>query len=145
MEMMIREKLHYKSLMLEMFSPCFTVDEDIIKKYQNEFPQIGSEDLIHQGLECGRSISETKGHDQKLIVAIMCVESYFRDIIRMDPNLVIPGTKIQLGEKMSTMELIQKLINNGNWKLIFDCDVIKCSKFDAEVPLSIFFLDKKNR
>jgi len=38
---MIREKLHYKSQMLEMFSPCFTVDEDIIKKYQNEFPQIG--------------------------------------------------------------------------------------------------------
>ena len=64
MEMMIREKLHYKSQMLEMFSPSFTVDEDIIKKYQNEFSQIGVEYFIHQGLECGRSISETKGLDQ---------------------------------------------------------------------------------
>ena len=52
----------------------------------------------------------------------------------MDPNLVIPRMKIQLGEKMSTMELIKKLINNMNWKLILDCDVIKCSKFNAEVP-----------
>ena len=48
----------------------------------------------------------------------------------MNPNLVILETKIQLGEKMSTM----KLINNMNWKLILDCDVVKCSKFNAEVP-----------
>ena len=64
----------------------------------------------------------------------MCVEIHFRDIILMNPNLVIPKTKIQLGEKMSTMELIQKLINNRNWKLILDCDVNKCSKVDAEAP-----------
>ena len=132
MEMMIREKLHYKSHMLEMFSPCFTVDEDIIKKYQNEFLQIGSEYFIHQALECGRSISETKGHDQKLIVAIMCAKSYFRDISLMNPNLMIPRAKIQLGEKLSTM----KLINNKNWKLILDGEVIKFSEVNAE--------DKKN-
>ena len=64
----------------------------------------------------------------------MCAKSCFRDIIRMDPNLVIPKTKIQLGEKMSNMELIQKLINNGNWKIILDCDVTKCSKVDAKAP-----------
>ena len=52
----------------------------------------------------------------------------------MNLNLVIPRTKIQLGEKMSTMELIQKLINKKNWKLTLDCDVIKFSKFDVEVP-----------
>ena len=117
-----------------MLNPCFTIDEDIVKKYQNEFLQIGSEDLIHQGLECGRSISETKGHDQKLIVAIMCAESYFRDIILMNPNLMIPRAKIQLGEKWSTMKLIKKIINNRNWKLILDGEVIKCSKVNAEVP-----------
>ena len=64
----------------------------------------------------------------------MCAESCFRDIILMDPNLVIPRMKIQLGEKMSTMEVIQKLINNENWKLILDCDVIKCFKVDAKAP-----------
>ena len=64
----------------------------------------------------------------------MCVEIYFMDIILMNPNLVIPRTKIQLGEKMSTMELIQKLINNKNWKLVLDYDVIKCSKFDVGAP-----------
>ena len=64
----------------------------------------------------------------------MCAESYFRDIICMDQNLVIARTKIQLGEKMSTIELIQKLINNRNWKLILNCDVIKCLKVNAKVP-----------
>ena len=64
----------------------------------------------------------------------MCVECCFRDIIVMNLNLVIPKTKIQLVEKMSTMKLIKNLINNRNWKLILDCDVIKCLKFYVEVP-----------
>ena len=60
------------------------------------------------------SISEAKGYDQKIIVAIMCVKIYFTDIILMNPNSVIPTTKIQLGEKMSTMKLIKNFINNKN-------------------------------
>ena len=64
----------------------------------------------------------------------MCVESHFMDIILINLNLVIPRTKIQLGEKMSTMKLIKKLINDMNWKLVLDCDVIKFSKFNAEAP-----------
>ena len=133
-EMMITEKLQYKIQMLEMLIPGFTIDEDIIKEDQNEVLQVGPKYFIHQCLERGRGICEAKWHDQKFIMAIMCAESCFRDIIRMDLNLVIPKTKIQLGEKMSTMELIQKLINNKNWKLILDCDGIKCSKVNVEVP-----------
>ena len=64
----------------------------------------------------------------------MCAEIHFRNIILTNLNLVIPRTKIQLGEKMSTMKLIKKIINNGNWKLILDCDVIKCLKVNAEAP-----------
>ena len=60
--------------MLEMLTPCFTLDEDIIKEDHNEVSQVGMKYLIHQCLECGRSIHESKGHEQKLIVAIMCVE-----------------------------------------------------------------------
>ena len=120
--------------MLELLSPYFTINENIIKEYQNEFSQVGPKYFIHQCLECGRGICEAKWHDQKFIVAIMCVESCFRDIILMNPNLVISKTNIQLEEKISTMELIQKLINNRNWKLILDCYVIKCSKVDVEAP-----------
>ena len=98
-EMMITKKLQYKIQMLEMLSPCFTIDEDIIKEDQNEVSQVGPKYFINQFLENGRRICESKWHDQKFIVAIMCVESCFRDIICMDPNLVIPITKIHLGEK----------------------------------------------
>ena len=129
-EMMITEKLQYKIQMLEMLNPGFTIDEDIIKEDQNEVSQVGTEYFIHQFLECGRSIHEAKWNDQKFRVAIMCVERCFRDIILMNLNLVIPRTKIQLGEKMSTMELI----NNRNGKLILDCDVIKCLKLVAKAP-----------
>ena len=64
----------------------------------------------------------------------MCVKIHFRDIILMNLKFLIPRTKIQLGEKMSTMKLIKNLINNMNWKLILDCDVIKCSKVYVEAP-----------
>ena len=133
-EMMITEKLQYKIHMLEMLSLGFTIHEDIIKEDQNEVSQVGPKYFIHQFLECGRGICEAKWHDQKFIMAIMYAESCFRDVTLLNPNLVIPRMKIQLGEKMSTMKLIQKPINNRNWKLILDCDVIKCSKFDAKAP-----------
>ena len=97
--MLIIEKLQYKIQMLEMLSPGFTIDEDIIKEDQNEFSQVGPKYFIHQCLEHGRGICESKWHDQKFIMAIVFVEICSMDIICMDPNLVIPRTKIQLGEK----------------------------------------------
>ena len=130
----ITEKLQYKIQMLEMLNPCFTIYEDIIKEDHNEVLQVGTKYFIHQCLECGRRICEAKGNDKKFVVAIKCAESCFRDIILMNLNLVITRTNIQLGEKMSTMKLIKQLINNKNWKLIFDCDVIKSSKVNVEAP-----------
>ena len=120
--------------MLEMLNPCFTIDKDIIKEDQNEVSQVGTKYFIHQCLECGRRISEAKGNDKKIIVSITCAKICFRDIILINPNLVIPRKEIQLGEKMNTMKLIKKLINNMNWKLLLDCDVIKCSKVDVKAP-----------
>ena len=116
--------------MLDMLIPCFTIDEDIVKEYHNEVVQVGPEYSIHQCLECGSSIHESKWNDQKIILPFMRLEYCFRDIILMNLNLVIPRTKIQIVEKVSTT----KLINNRNWKLILDCDVIKCSKVNAEAP-----------
>ena len=94
MEMMITKKLHCRIQILEMLNPCFTIDVDIIKEYQNEVSQVGPKYFIHQCLECGRRICEAKWHDQKFIMAIMCAESCFRDIILLNPNLLIPRTKI---------------------------------------------------
>ena len=128
MEMMITKTLQYKIHMLDMLSPCFTIDEDIIKEDQNEVSQEGPKYFIDQCLECGRIICEAKWNDQKLIVAIMYVKSCFRYIILMNLNLLIPRMKIQLGEKMSTM----KLIKNKNLKLFLDCVVINCLKFNVE-------------
>ena len=94
-----------------------------------KFRKYGRNILFINAWNVEGAISEVKGHDQKLVVAIMCAEIHFRDIILMNPNLVIPKTKIQLGEKMSTM----KLINNRNCKLIHYCDVIKCLKVNVDV------------
>ena len=78
-----------------MLNPCFAIDEDIIKEDQNEVPQEGPKYYIHQFLECGRRISDAKGHDQKLIVSIICAKIRFRDVVLMNLNLVIPRMEIQ--------------------------------------------------
>ena len=72
--------------MLEMFIPCFTIDDDIIKEDQNEVPQVEPKYFIHQCLEYGRSISEAKGHDQKLIVAIMCAPCVWKSILEISSS-----------------------------------------------------------
>ena len=74
-KMMITEKLQYKIQMLEMLGPSFTIDEDIIKEEHNKVLQVGLKYFIYQCLEHGRGICEAKWHDQKFIMAIMCVES----------------------------------------------------------------------
>ena len=50
--------------MLDIFSACFTIDEDTIKEDHNEIPRVGLEYVIHQFLECGRRICEEKWHEK---------------------------------------------------------------------------------
>ena len=94
--------------------PCFNINENsLMKEYHNKVPQVGTKYFIHQCQECGRIISEVYRHDENIIVATMCGEIHFRDIMLVKLNLAIPRTKIQLGEKMSTMNLIKNVIKNS--------------------------------
>jgi hypothetical protein len=58
---------------------------------------------------------------------------------------VVAGTEVELGEVFGAMQLIQKLINDGDGEGILDGDGVQGVIVDAETPRPIGFLDKEDR
>lgn len=76
-----------------MLLPSSTVNEDV-EEDNHKLSQELSKDIIHQALEC-RSIGQSKRHDQKLIVVVMCIEYGLRNVFFRHPYLKISRANIQ--------------------------------------------------
>ena len=68
--------------------------------------------FFRETLEGGRYIAKAKGNHQELLMAFVSVKNSFRNIHLLHANLVIIQVKIESGESLSTLELIQIVINN---------------------------------
>ena len=75
------------------------VDQDVIKVDNDTDIKKVFQQFIDIALEHHRHISESKWHDQVLIVAVSGVKCHLPFIPSTDPNAVISVTKIQLCEK----------------------------------------------
>ena len=75
--------------MLCMVCLILQVNQDIIDKHNHELIELGHEYQIHQVHEVGKSIRQSKRHDQILIQTIPSEESYFRYIFWPDVNLML--------------------------------------------------------
>ena len=75
--------------MNKMNIQILAIHQDVIKKDQNKSSEERLLNLIHEGLECGRSIGETERHHQELIMPLMSSESCLLYIIFLHPNLMI--------------------------------------------------------
>ena len=143
--MMNAHLLQYSPHMLQMLCPCRTEDQNVIKKYKHETTDIGLQNIIHKGLEGGRCVGETEGHDEELEMTAMRPERGLGNVVRVHAHLVIPATKIDLGEETSTLQLVKEFINHRNRKLVLDGAVVKSAKVDAEVPTAILLVDEEHR
>lgn len=74
--------------MLEVFLPGSAVDQYVIEKYEDKFPQDLLKDLVHQTLESAGSVGETKWHHEVLIVTRVCLEVGLMNVIRLHTELV---------------------------------------------------------
>lgn len=57
-----------------------TINENVIKENQNEFPKEGSKNIIHEGLKSGWSVCKAKGHYLEFVMSVMGSESCLRNI-----------------------------------------------------------------
>ena len=86
---MLAEKLQEQIYMLKRCRPSATIDEDVIEEDKDKFSEIWFEEVIHKALKSRGGITETKWHDQELIMAFMSSESRIGNVAFLHANLVV--------------------------------------------------------
>jgi hypothetical protein len=94
--LMISQTLKDNSEVFDMFFLVFGVDEDIIDKDDYEFVELRHKHEVHEVHELGWGIRETKRHYQELVKTITSGESGFRNVTRLNLDLMITRTKVDL-------------------------------------------------
>src|ERR1041385_6212906 len=101
------------------------VDQDIIYEYHNKLVQKLHEYLVHHTHEVCRGIGQTKRHDCILIKSISGGVSGLGYILFSNLQLVVPRSKIALGENTSSFQLIKQIIDHWSWILVLDGHLIQ--------------------
>jgi hypothetical protein len=103
------------------------------------------EDMIHEALESGGRIKQAKGHDQKLIVALMSLKCRLRNVYLVYTYLVVARMKINFSKELGTTQFIQEVINNKRRKFVFDGEFVEGVKVRTHVPRFFFCKDDDNK
>jgi hypothetical protein len=94
----------------------------------------GTEDMVHEALKGGGGVTQPKGHDQKLVVALMSAKGRLRNVSLFHTDLVIARAKIKFGEELGTTQFIQEVINDRDGKFIFDGEFIEGTEVRTHSP-----------
>jgi hypothetical protein len=86
----------------KMGLPSFAIDEDIIKENQNKMMEERTEDMIHETLKSGGSITEAEWHNQELIVTLMSSKCSVGNVFLFHTNLVVARAEMKFGKTLST-------------------------------------------
>ena len=128
-----------------MFRKASAVNLDIFKINQHELVQEWSQDIVHGLLEGGRCVTQSKGHENELIVTIPCSESGLVRIVGMYTNLVIARSKVNLGEESRSSDFVQHLVNAWQWITIIDSQLIQGSLVHAHTHRPFLFPYEEDR
>ena len=83
-------------------------------------------------------LQSPKGITKKIIVALMCAKRSLRNVSLFHMNLMVSRVKIQFGEILGSIKLIQKIIYDWDRERILDGNLIKFSKIRAHPPIAFF-------
>jgi hypothetical protein len=100
---------------------------------------------IHEALESGGSITQAKGHDQKLIVALMSSKCSLRNVRLFHTDLVVARNKIKFSKELGATQFIQEVINDRNGKFVFNGEFVEGAEFRTHAPITFFIKDHDNR
>jgi hypothetical protein len=95
------------------------IDQNVINESYHKLVQFVHEDEIHEIHEVGKSISESKRHNQVFIKVVSGGESGLWNVRRFDFYLVIARSEVNFGEDLGSQQLIKKHINAGQRVLFF--------------------------
>jgi hypothetical protein len=105
----------------------------------------GTEDMIHEALEGGGGITQAKGHDQKLIVALMSSKGHLGNVCLFHMYLVIARVKIKFSKELGATQFIQEVINDRNGKFVFNGQFVEGTEVRTHSPRTFFLQDHDYR
>jgi hypothetical protein len=94
--------------------------------------------MIHEALEGGGGITQAKGHDQKLIVALMISKGSLRNVCLFHTYLVVDRTNIKFSKELGATQFIQEVINDRNEKFVFNGEFFEGAKVRTHAPITFF-------
>jgi hypothetical protein len=100
-----------------------------------------TEDMIHEALEGGGGITQAKGHDQKLIVALMSAKGHLGNVFLIHTYLVIARVKIKFSKELGATQFIQEVINDKNRKFVFNGQFVEGTEVRTHSPRAFFLQD----
>jgi hypothetical protein len=124
-ELMVPESLQNNSKMSRILFFTLGIDQDVINEYHDKLVQLRHEYGVHHVHEICRSIGESNRHNQILIQPIPSGEGGLRNVFRVDLNLIITRTKIDIEKDFSTSKLIEKNVDVGQRIFVLDSDDIQ--------------------
>jgi hypothetical protein len=98
----------------------------------------GVKSMFHEALEGGGGITKAKGHDQKLIVALMSSKGSLRNVCLFHTDLVVARMKIKFSKELGTTQFIQEVINDRNGKFVFNGEFVEGAKVRKHAPRTFF-------
>jgi hypothetical protein len=98
----------------------------------------GTEDMIHEALEGGGGITQAKGHDHKLIVALMSSKGHLGNVFLFHTYLMISRAKIKFSKELGTTQFIQEVINDRNGKFVFNGQCVEGTEVRTHSPRTFF-------
>ena len=103
------------------------------------------EDGVHQGLEGGGRVGETKEHDLRFEEALVGRKGGFPLISLLDADIVVSPTYVELGEVLGSFKTVNDVGDEGKWVAILDRELVEAPVVLYEAEFAILLLHKEDR
>jgi len=100
---------------------------------------------VHCALEGIWCADQSEGHDSKLKLTPMCLESRFMFFTGCQANLIKASPKIQARKPAGLGQLVQQLIHYWNREFTLDSQGVEHPVVDTEPPRTILLADQEHR
>src|SRR6185295_13436994 len=130
--------------MISVVGGILAVHQDVVKIDDDELVKQIVEDFVHQRHKSRRSVSQAERENSKLKMSKTRAKSRLMNVSRSDADLVVPGTEIDFGKDLGTLEVVHKVIDTRKEILVLDGVFVECTVIDAETESSFLLVDEKN-
>jgi hypothetical protein len=122
---------------------------NVFLRSSGEVIQVGEDDvrkimknISHSPLECHTCVLESKRHDTIGKSTPRGSECGFVLVCWMNLNLIIAREPIHEGQGLVAGTIIDNLVDERDWEVVFGTGMIEITKVSADVNSALFFVDR---